>query len=98
MRDFGGANGDSCAYRGRDGKRCAIGVLISDDLYDAEFEGKPIKDLPAKVRRAIGMTTKARSDLLGDLQSVHDLWSVDVWIEGLQSVARTHGLQFQPPA
>jgi len=29
-----------CAYRGKDGKRCAIGVLIPDEEYEASFENK----------------------------------------------------------
>lgn len=32
---------DFCAYRGEDGRRCAIGHAIPDDRYDPEVEGLP---------------------------------------------------------
>lgn len=32
--------GDSCSYRGETGTMCAVGCLIPDDLYFADYEGK----------------------------------------------------------
>lgn len=32
----------SCAYRGNLGRKCAVGHLMSDDLYHERFEGVPI--------------------------------------------------------
>jgi len=42
------AEDGTCAYRGKDGKKCAVGVIIPDDVYDVEMEGKPVYDLLEK--------------------------------------------------
>lgn len=31
-------NGKSCLYRGLDGKKCAVGLFIPDELYNPAFE------------------------------------------------------------
>lgn len=31
-----------CMYRGADGRKCAIGVLIKDEYYNSDLESKPI--------------------------------------------------------
>jgi len=31
--------GSECAYRGRNGTKCAIGILIPDDIYSPNMEG-----------------------------------------------------------
>lgn len=36
---------DTCAYRGSEGMRCAMGHVLPDDKYRPEFEGKNAKDL-----------------------------------------------------
>lgn len=36
---------DTCAYRGSEGMRCAMGHVLPDDKYQPEFEGKNAKDL-----------------------------------------------------
>lgn len=32
-------DGVMCAYRGHNGLKCAVGALMSDELYDLDFEG-----------------------------------------------------------
>lgn len=33
-------NGRSCLYRGLDGKKCAVGLFIPDELYNPAFENR----------------------------------------------------------
>jgi hypothetical protein len=84
--------GDTCAYRGYYGLKCAAGCLISDEEYEELFEtvkGKrdkncmPWYDL---VFEGIVPTT-AHSNLIGHLQDIHDNYPVEKWAEMLQKVA-----------
>jgi len=56
----------SCAYRGRDGAMCAVGVLLDDGDYDEAFEGVNVVDirLPGHLKPHVG--------LLAELQGLHD--------------------------
>jgi hypothetical protein len=36
---------NGCAYRGEDGTKCAIGILIPDDIYSFDMEGKNFRQL-----------------------------------------------------
>jgi hypothetical protein len=36
---------NGCAYRGEDGTKCAIGILIPDDIYSFDMEGKNFHQL-----------------------------------------------------
>ena len=36
------ADGRSCMYRGENGTKCAIGVVIADEFYDPSFEGASV--------------------------------------------------------
>lgn len=38
-------NGDWCAYRGAEGTKCAVGVLIPDEAYDLGFEGDRLETI-----------------------------------------------------
>lgn len=35
----------NCVYRGSDGQKCAVGCLITDELYDRSFENFNLKGL-----------------------------------------------------
>lgn len=41
LQSFGGEEGH-CAYRGEDGRRCNVGLLIDDTNYTAEIEGDSV--------------------------------------------------------
>lgn len=56
----------TCAYRGESGRKCAVGVLITDAEYKASMEGTgPTHDLMPAWFQKYG-------DLLWDLQAGHD--------------------------
>lgn len=71
----------TCAYRGKGGLKCAIGVFISDDEYRPEWEGKDAEVVCAEY------STPDQLSLLSELQTVHDFTSVDSWRWELAEVA-----------
>jgi hypothetical protein len=80
-----------CAYRGVNGRKCAIGALIPDNLYHAGLEGRSV------VRNASGL--QALNPMLGRptddedkafliyLQKVHDVWTPPMWPRKLRDLA-----------
>jgi hypothetical protein len=62
-------NGSS-AYRGVNGRRCAMGIFITDDKYDPAIEGNAIESLMAYLPQEIADTGK---EFLGSLQRLHDV-------------------------
>jgi hypothetical protein len=95
--------GDDCAYRGTDGKRCAIGSIIDDEHYDKGFEGKGINYTPIMdaIEASIGRPIDGRRDsvphteriLLKRLQVIHDTELVEDWKDDLRRVAKEFELE-----
>lgn len=86
---------DACKYRGPDGTKCAIGVLIPDELYSPDMEGRGIRRLAqyTDLRAYLNMLDAATDNLLYDLQTVHDGFAVLDWPKRLERVAIQHGLK-----
>jgi hypothetical protein len=83
---------DSCAYRGRDGSKCAAGALIPDDLYSKAMEYSPVSH-SSDTGRLIAMIGHDVA-LVRDLQRVHDLNRFFSDREFyLKCVAEKHGLR-----
>jgi len=64
-------DGGACAYRGKNGTKCAVGFLISDEeaeKYD-EFDEYGVRDL---ISSGFLQGFVYYSDLLADLQRAHD--------------------------
>lgn len=63
-----------CSYRGAGGSKCAVGVLIPDDVYDPMMEGRTIIGL---VDSGSGLPDwmSENKTLLSWLQDVHDVES-----------------------
>ena len=71
------ASGGSCLYRSDDGvMSCAVGCLMTDDMYSPDFEGKNVAELEDDVMTPIIGVRKGSREyklgLLGELQEVHD--------------------------
>jgi len=64
-----------CVYRTSGGNRCALGVLIPDEVYEKEFEGIGVVALPLKFRHP------ETFDLMHHVQSLHDHGSMCSTIE-----------------
>ena len=65
----------SCLYRGPNNRKCAIGWLIADKLYNPFFEALDLSLVLNKLS-ADKQLTKLSSHFLHDLQLVHDENSV----------------------
>jgi len=65
-------SGEMCAYRGADGTKCAVGVLIPDELYNDMMEGRTIVGLLDSEQYNLPEWMSKNEGLLGSLQSVHD--------------------------
>jgi hypothetical protein len=64
----------NCAYRGKGGAMCAVGVLIADDEYDPTWEGSGIDQLVEKslLPPPLMERIKQNLEMLIDLQNLHD--------------------------
>lgn len=95
---FCGMNRFSCRYRAPDGKRCAIGICVPDDVYSENWENTTIrtvaKDDPLRYAKVFG--TEVSSDLLEQLQECHDEFAVEAWPTRLRTLARYYNLQLPP--
>lgn len=95
------SRGKNCLYLSPDGKKCAIGGLLEDDDCRKldEFGNSAIINLrviheiefPELATPAAG-----EPDLLEDLQSCHDEYSVNEWPIRLAEIAGKYGLTFTP--
>ncbi len=95
-------DGEICAYRGEGGKMCAVGCLIPDDNYNFGLERNVARS--AVVMTALeksgvlslspngGMDGK-RSQLLMELQQIHDGRATDDWKHCLWMLASRRGLE-----
>jgi hypothetical protein len=75
-------SGFACQYRGPDGTKCAVGVLIPDAAYTPLMEGHSavgLFDLGSSLVKTFDLPDWMRGNavLLSRLQAVHDL--VDNW-------------------
>ena len=61
-----------CMYRTHDGLRCAVGVLIPDDLYDPAFETIEAAIVIQELFDADLADWREHEDLLKKLQLIHD--------------------------
>ncbi len=58
-----------CLYRGSGGRRCAIGVLVPDELYDPEWEETTITP---RILALTGLDPDADLTFARELQRCHD--------------------------
>jgi hypothetical protein len=85
-----------CRYHGENGLKCAVGVLVSDDVYFPEMDegNKTIKSLVEQNEDKFPDWFKDNLGLLQTLQSVHDKqrnWeSSDLMHNALVDVASAH--------
>lgn len=82
-----------CAYRGAGGAKCAIGVMIPDELYNPEMEGLGVTSLVADWSQLSKFIPSI--SLAAELQAVHDngmLSNKHLVKADLKHIARNHGL------
>ena len=93
-----------CSYRGDEGRKCAIGMLLTDECYYPGLEGKTPKGSSAtftspedyRVKEAIKASGYPVDDkAIGfymSLQSIHDNDMVRHWPKNLESLANSYAL------
>ena len=70
----------TCAYFGAEGKKCAVGALIREDIYHSSIEEKPVNH--SLVRSAVTKSVPnwiINIQMLCELQSIHDGKSMYDW-------------------
>jgi hypothetical protein len=70
----------TCAYLGAEGKKCAVGALIREDIYHSSIEEKPVNH--SLVRSAVTKSVPnwiINTDMLGELQCIHAGVSTSNW-------------------
>ena len=86
-----------CRYRTPDGRKCAVGALIPDKLYEPCMEGSNIDvllaDNPVLARYFKGV----HPDMLRMVQVVHDRYPEEEWTSELAKVAEHYHLKYTPP-
>ncbi|MFG1501674.1 hypothetical protein ABMA70_15820, partial [Halobacteriovorax sp. XZX-3] len=74
-QNHGATDGEhGCAYRADEGRKCAVGYLLSDAVYDDDVEGEVVGDdnIDAAIVESIGELPYGAQAVLARLQSVHD--------------------------
>jgi hypothetical protein len=79
-----------CAYRGKEGRMCAVGCLITDEAYNDELEGKlsthfAVQD--ALVQSGVPKEVPV-FEMLWLLQRVHDHVAPEEWPQTFGSLRR----------
>jgi len=90
-----------CMYRGPRGLKCAVGILIREDLYDVNMENQPVGALFTQwhdviVGSGIDADDMDACIMLNELQQIHDPDPVPAWEFSLKELADKHGLSFNP--
>ena len=87
---------DECRYRAPDGCMCAIGVLIKDEHYTPELEGRSACSQQVLHTLAKSLGTPVNDGptirLLKCLQAIHDEQDPSRWSEELHALAMRFGL------
>lgn len=88
--------GESCAYRGEHGMRCAVGVLLTDEFYRASMEGLQVlsDEVSAVIKKALPDVDLM---LLDRMQAIHDNYDPHRWEMGWEIVAQDFKLTMPQP-
>lgn len=95
---------DECAYRGKDGAMCALGVHILDQFYHSKLESAGMRAkgvLSALTLSGVDATDTKTCNLLHALQRAHDV-SLAVhgtmsWENRMAAIAGDFGLKYRKP-
>lgn len=88
------ANG-LCLYRSPDGKKCAVGCMIPDDVYDPDMEHHMAGSVIADCRQLHDLYD--HRNLLESMQLVHDNHPISQWEAMFASIAAEYKLVYSAP-
>ena len=87
-----------CEYRGDNGLKCAIGILIPNSLYHRAMEGDGISKLfvyfPELKKHLDSLYRFSDDNFYSELQCIHDESDPLLWEKGLKRFAIENNLQF----
>ena len=93
-----------CAYRGNDGRKCAAGLLISDEFYLPLMEGKGASFDPVEAALVSSGVPASALHFIASLQEAHDGAAMDCrphpetfwthFARRLQGVCAIRGLKY----
>ena len=91
------SNDIGCAYRGKNGMRCAIGFCISNEDYDPKMEGCFVDmrygpDKLFTIMDKVSLGYYKNSNFLDDLQVIHDCNLPIIWPAMLKQFAKSYSL------
>lgn len=83
-----------CRYRNQEGKRCAIGLIIPDEVYAPAWEGETVHGLPQILRTLLKiLLPDMTADELQSVQLLHDQhamgkegWNTEQFITDLRQL------------
>ncbi|MFN3724098.1 MAG: hypothetical protein ACK4VZ_13745 [Paracoccaceae bacterium] len=80
------SEGGHCRHRGPSGLKCAVGVLIADEHYNAALEGQSVSSLNVRnmVTRSLGFAPDWA--LLDQVQTIHDNYEPSRWAQLLGEI------------
>ena len=85
---------NGCLYRSLDGKKCAIGCLIPDELYNQNIERCGVRSLShIFLANCIPGYSPDDEEFLSRLQRVHDNSLIEEWETMLERVAFDFSLE-----
>jgi hypothetical protein len=86
-----------CKYRDDFGNKCALGCLLTDDMYSPNLEGISLAHSPelrSILEPLIGVEGSEEFNnnlkMLTSLQIIHDEVGIDHWIEHINEVKRLY--------
>lgn len=91
---LGASEGSACAYRGLGDRKCAVGILISDEQYDSDLEGIKVSNKVIQEALKKSGHSLLSSDVLADLQAIHDDRSICNWQSTLEGLGKHHGFSW----
>lgn len=101
IRKQGGPSKDdsgTCRFRGVNGRKCALGHLISDDNYRPSYEPCSVSYLvSAGVLPDIGAADAGAIQSIHDTSAIYDETFFGRWEEGMAAFATEHGLTYTAP-
>lgn len=104
--------GNTCLYRGPNGRKCPVGALIADEHYTEHLECKSADDREVQCALMSSQEFLTREDLtlfestgtasrlqqmLNQVQMSHDGNPPSYWAERLRQLAEVFNLGFNPP-
>ena len=86
-------DGCVCMYRNGLGHKCFAGIFIPDEDYKPEMEGNPIRSLVIDYN----LFSQGDTNLLFELQGIHDYTEAAGWEAKFKKPADTRGLVYKEP-